>query len=448
MKITVKKSTMVTPNAATPSGKLWLSNVDLVTATTYHTRSVYYYRFSGAADFFDPAVLMAALSRVLVEYYPIAGRLTRDEDGRISINCTAEGALFVEAECDGEIDDLGGFGPRPDLSLNPAVDYSLGISTYPLLLIQLTRFKCGGVCLGHGNQHHLSDGPAALRFTKTWFDLARSIATATATATATAAAAAVAPPFMDRTLLRARDPPQPRFTHIEYHRGGTPPPQPNSEKTYSVFKLTSDQINALKAKCNVGSGNGGNGPFPATRYTTFEVLAGHVWRCVSEARGLPGDQETKLFVSTDGRSRLSPPLPPGYFGNVNFSATAAAPCGQLRSNHVRFAAGKTREAIARMDDEYLRSAIDYLEVQPDISAIARGPGTYNSPNLGIISWLRLPVYEADFGWGNPVHVGLAAAPPEGKCHFLPSPASDGSLLVSISLAKEHMRLFEKLLFDV
>ncbi|KAL7152601.1 hypothetical protein ABFS83_04G108700 [Erythranthe nasuta] len=413
MKITVKKSTMVTPNAATPSGKMWLSNVDLVTATTYHTRSVYFYRFNGAANFFDPAVLMAALIRVL-------------------------------AECDGEIDDLGGFVPRPDLSLNPAIDYSLGISTYPLLLIQLTRFKCGGVCLGHGNQHHLSDGPAALRFTKTWFDLARSLATATAAVAD--AAAAVAPPFMDRTLLRARDPPQPRFTHIEYHRGGTPP-QPNSEKTYSVFKLTSDQINALKAKCNVDS-DGRNGPFPATRYTTFEVLAGHVWRCVSEARGLPGDQETKLYVSTDGRSRLSPPLPPGYFGNVNFSATAVSLCGQLRSNNVRFAAGKTREAIARMNDEYLRSAIDYLEVQPDISAIARGPGTYNSPNLGIISWLRLPVYEADFGWGNPVHVGLAAPPPEGKCHLLPSPASDGSLLVSISLAKEHMRLFEKLLYDV
>ncbi|KAL8056291.1 hypothetical protein ABFX02_04G110100 [Erythranthe guttata] len=340
----------------------------------------------------------------------------------------------------------GASPPPPDLSFNPAVDYSLGISTYPLLLIQLTRFKCGGVCLGHGNQHHLSDGPAALRFTKTWFDLARSLATATATTISDA------PPFMDRTLLRARDPPQPRFTHIEYHRGGTPPKPISSaiitsEKTYSVFKLTSDQINALKAKCNVGSGDGGNGPFPAARYTTFEVLAGHVWRCVSEARGLPGDQETKLYVSTDGRSRLSPPLPPGYFGNVNFSATAVSLCGQLRSNNVRFAAGKTREAIARMDDEYLRSAIDYLEVQPDISAIARGPRTYNSPNLGIISWLRLPVYEADFGWGNPVHVGLAAPPPEGKCHFLPSPASDGSLLVSISLAKEHMRLFEKLLFD-
>lgn len=296
---------------------------------------------------------------------------------------------------------------------------------------QVTRFKCGGVCLGIGNHHHVVDGSSGLHYINTWSDIARGLNLGI-------------PPFFDRTVLRARNPPEPKFTHIEYDRGA-PPQNPNtSEKTYSVFKLTLDQINALKAECSGDQDGDGTPPC----YTTYEVVAGHVWRCATVARGLPEDQETKLYISTDGRSRLRPQLPPGYFGNVVFHATTVALSGEIRSNHVRLAARKMREAIGRMDNEYLRSAMDYLEVQADIRAIARGPSTYNSPNLGIISWLRLPYYDADFGWGKAVYLGLAAAPPEGKCHLLPSPAFDGGLLVSISLAKDHMQRFQKLLYGI
>ncbi|KAL8056317.1 hypothetical protein ABFX02_04G111800 [Erythranthe guttata] len=437
MKISVTSSAMVGPNAETPSECMWLTNLDLVMPTNYHTRTVYYYRYDGAAKFFHTTVLKAALSRALVEFYPMAGRLTT-ENGRIAIDCNGEGVLFVEAECDGEINDMGDFAPRPELGLTPMTDYALGISTFPLSMMQVTRFKCGGVCLGVAVHHHAADGISGIHFINTWSDLARAGNDVTIK---------IQPPFLDRTVFCARDPPQPQFAHSEYHRPTTAP-QPNSGDTsktkYCFFKLTPNHIKTLKAKVN-----NNNDDANRSSYTTYEALAGHVWRCVSKARNLPEDQETKLYVTTDGRSRLRPPLPVGYFGNVVFWAPAVAPSGELWSDHVRSAAGKVWEAIAGMDNEYLRSANDYLEVKRDvIGEIALDENTYKNPNIGIISWLRLPVYDADFGWGKPVYMGLDRPSPEGKCHFLPTPICDGSLLVSITLVIEHMHLFQKLLYQI
>lgn len=140
MNITVKESTLVAPAEETPSCTLWNSNVDLV-VPSMHTPSVYFYRPTGEENFFDPAVLREALKRALVPFYPMAGRLKRDEDGRIEIDCNGAGVLFVVAETTAKIDDFGDFAPTLELrKLIPAVDYSSGIASYPLLVLQVTVF--------------------------------------------------------------------------------------------------------------------------------------------------------------------------------------------------------------------------------------------------------------------------------------------------------------------
>ena len=52
--------------------------------------------------------LKLSLSRVLVDYYPLAGRLRAvDEDqGKLHVDCNAEGALFVEAFMPITVNDL------------------------------------------------------------------------------------------------------------------------------------------------------------------------------------------------------------------------------------------------------------------------------------------------------------------------------------------------------
>ncbi|KAF4353715.1 hypothetical protein F8388_024284 [Cannabis sativa] len=103
---------MVKPSEKTPHRRLWLSMLDLMENPIH-----------------NPVVL--------VPFYPIAGRFGVDHSGRTEIDCNEEGVLFVTAETTAVIDDFGDFAPTPILrSLTPTVDYSLGTSSYPFLLVQ------------------------------------------------------------------------------------------------------------------------------------------------------------------------------------------------------------------------------------------------------------------------------------------------------------------------
>ncbi|XP_031483231.1 shikimate O-hydroxycinnamoyltransferase-like [Nymphaea colorata] len=437
MKITIRSSTMVRPASETPQGGLWNSNVDLV-VPRMHTPSVYFYRPNGSHNFFDTKILKEALSRALVPFYPMAGRLRRDEDGRIEINCNGHGVLFVDAIAEAEVDDFGDFAPTMELKqLIPKIDYTEDISSYPLLVLQVTFFKCGGVSLGVGMQHHVADGFSGLHFVNSWSDIARGMDVNF-------------PPFIDRTLLRARDPPRPSFPHIEYQPAPPlktkaqlqvlPEKGQNVPASVAIFKFTRDQQIALKSKAKEGDNT--------ASYSSYEMLAGHVWRCVCKARGLDHDQESKLYIATDGRSRLRPVLPPGYFGNVIFTTTPVALSGDLTTRPTYYAASRIHEALMRMDDEYLRSALDYLELQPDLSKLVRGAHTFRCPNLGITSWTKLPIHDADFGWGRPIFMGPGGIAYEGLAFMLPSPFNDGTLSLAIALQPDHMRLFEKFIYDI
>lgn len=439
MEIRVRKTTMVRPALPTPRRVLWNSNVDLV-VPRFHTPSVYFYRPDGSPSFFDGRVLKDALAKALVPFYPMAGRLRCDEAGRVEIDCNAEGVLLVEAETDGAVDDFGDFAPTMELKrLIPPVDYSGDISSFPLLVLQVTHFKCGGVSLGVGMQHHVADGYSGLHFINSWSDVSRGFDIAI-------------PPFIDRTLLRARHPAEPRFPHIEYQPPpsmNTTTPQPAQPQVadqsppppaaVAIFKFTREQVDILKTKARE---EGGGKP-----YSAYSLVAGHVWRSVCRARGLPADQQTKMYIATDGRARLRPSLPPGYFGNVIFTATPIAAAGEILEGPVTRAAARIQDALGRMDDEYLRSALDYLELQPELPKLVRGAHTFRCPNLGITSWVRLPIHDADFGWGRPVFMGPGGIAYEGLAFLLPSPTGDGSLSLAISLQSGHMTKFQKLVYD-
>ena len=268
----------------------------------------------------------------------------------------------------------------------------------------------------------------------TWCDIARGLPVKT-------------PPFIDRTILRGRVPPDPTFHHIEYDPFPTintpfqnPIPESAGSKDISVanLKIPSDLLDTLRAMAKNDASK--------TEYSTYVILTAHIWRCACKARGLSNDQATKLNISTDGRNRFRPPVPPGYFGNVIFQATPIALSGDLLSEPLAHTAERIHKAIKRMDDEYLRSAVDYLEKVDDLTTVMRSPETYRSPNLTIVSWVYLPFYDADFGWGKPVYMRPAFAF-EGKGYILPGPANDGTLSLTICLETDHLQSFHKLFYE-
>lgn len=165
------------------------------------------------------------------------------------------------------------------------------------------------------------------------------------------------------------------------------------------------------------------------------------------ALGLTDNQTTRMFIATNGRPRLRPPLPFGYFGNVIFLSVPTALAGDVVNFELGTVATKIDEALKRMDDEYLRSAIDYLELQRDASVLARGAHTFMSPNMGLTSWLQLPVNAADFGWGGAAGIVPVAFWFEGLAFLLPSMKRDGGVALLIALRHEYMARFEKMIYE-
>ena len=119
--------------------------------------------------------------------------------------------------------------------------------------------------------------------------------------------------------------------------------------------------------------------------------------------------------------------------------------GDLKSKPIWYATNCVRKALARMNDDYLRSTIDYLELQPDIEALSFSPHLHMSPNFYIASWVGLRTLGANFGWGQPYYIGPIELE-EGSAFIFPDGENEGGLRVAISLTSLQMKVFKELFF--
>nr|CAB3483094.1 unnamed protein product [Digitaria exilis] len=413
---------------------LWLSPLDLVQAKRGHTPTIGFYRSNDAvaADFFDVARLKHALAKALVAFYPLAGRLGVDNnDGRVEISCNAEGALFVAARCDDfTVDDFVDFKPSPELRklFVPRIEPSS-----IMMAIQVTFLKCGGVALGVSFHHAAIDGISAFHFLRTWASICRD--------GEDRAAMEIELPCHDRTLLRPRSPPAVHPNTLSVFCPNLTVHEPSGPNASEVFTITKDQLASLKRLC------GG--------VSTFCAVSALVWRCACVARRIPPDAEARVVISANIRRSLRPPLPSTYFGNAIISLTATATTRDVASETMVSVAARVKGAVVRMDDEVVRSAIDYFELADETEddlppMIPRGRGVLPVTELRIVSWLGMPWHGADFGWGKPRVMGLAESNHGGFVHLVDDvPAENGGsggVRVFACMEAANIMEFERLLY--
>ncbi|WCJ24974.1 HXXXD-type acyl-transferase family protein [Euphorbia peplus] len=447
MEVTIKNSCTVKAITPTKSGPLSLSEWDQI-GTITHVPTIYFYKPSSVWLAQPDSIintLKDSLCRALVPFYPLAGRLNWTGNGRLELDCNNKGVTIIDAESQSTIEDLGDLSPSPTYQyLVPVVDYSLPINELPLLLVQLTKFQCGGISLSLTISHAVVDGPSALHFISEWARIARG-------------ETLYKVPFLDRKILRAGDPPvgKPLLDHKEFDLPPLLLGEPNNleerrkKTTVDMLKVTREQVEKLKMKANEGK------DLEKERgYTRYETLTGHVWRSACKARGHQPDQPTALGVCVDSRSRMQPPLPDGYFGNATLDVIAVSSSGELVSKPLGFASSKIREAIEKVTNEYVISGIDFLKNQKDLTkfqdlhALGGDDGPfYGNPNLGVVSWLRLPIHGLDFGWGKEIYMGPGTHDFDGDSLLLPSHQGDGSLILAICLQVVHMEAFKKHFYE-
>ncbi|MBA0634875.1 hypothetical protein Godav_005207, partial [Gossypium davidsonii] len=131
---------LVTPAKPTPYEQKLVSDIDDQEAFRLHVPIFNFYQYEPSMEGKDPAeIIREALAQTLVCYYPFAGRLREGANGKLIVDCTGEGVMFIKADADVTLEQFG----EPICPQFPCLDQLLydvpgseGILNCPLLLVQ------------------------------------------------------------------------------------------------------------------------------------------------------------------------------------------------------------------------------------------------------------------------------------------------------------------------
>ncbi|KAK9269674.1 hypothetical protein L1049_001452 [Liquidambar formosana] len=414
------------PIPTSPGNTLYLSNLDDIIGARVFTPTVYFYRSKNSINANQKPVvkvLRHALASVLVPYYPFSGRLRETKNGKLEVFFGPEqGVLMVEAHSDLSLASLG------DLSVpNPAWlpliyrfpnEEPYKIFDMPLLIAQVTLFSCGGFSLGLRLCHCLCDGLGAMQFLAAWADTARAGTLITNPK-----------PCWDREFFRSREPPTVKYPHTEFMKIDDASSLTMTlwqvkpvQKCYRISREFQAKLKTLAQQHD------------CVACSTFDAMAAHIWKSWVKAIDVkPLDYQLRLTFSVNARQKLkNPPLKDGFYGNVVCLACAMSTVSDLVNGPLSDAAHLVREARVSVSEEYLRSTVDYVEVDRPRRLEFGG-------KLTITQWTRFSIHEsADFGWGRPVYAGpIDLTPTPQVCVLLPegeeAADSSGTMMVCICL---------------
>ncbi|ESW25611.1 hypothetical protein PHAVU_003G050600 [Phaseolus vulgaris] len=202
-------------------------------------------------------------------YFITCGRFRRSDSGRPFIKCNDCGARFIEANCSKTLDE---WLATKDCSLNKLLSSNQVIgpelSFSPPVLLQIVKFKCGGISLGLSWAHILGDIFIASEFINSWGQIMNNLG-------------------LKMVSNIPRSVPEPGQSGPEKDPISAKPIDPvgdhwivpNNKKmdTFS-FHLTSSQLNYLQAQIW--------GP-SLDQTPAFESLCAMIWRCVARVRAKP-----------------------------------------------------------------------------------------------------------------------------------------------------------------
>lgn len=412
--LSLQHHSFITPSSPSPQPSLFLSAADLLCRSVPHTRKLLFFKIC-PEDY--PALvdkLKSSLAQVLVDFYPLAGRLaTGTPHGRLEIACNDLGAEFVEAFIDGvHFSDLEGdnFDMKPFFSkLTRWADFS---PDAPPLSIQVTRFKCGSIALGVALSHVLADGQSLWHFVVSWAEVARGVPISLR-------------PVHARNLLRVDNPSHKKanvgLDYIEDDLSASK----DSVASQKMFQFSREMITALKKSATIE----GDDDFKAL--SSYEVLTAHIWKCATRARGHSRNTRVAFIHVADMRTRMQPPLPDGYFGVLVLWRMAIATVGELEDEDLARTALRMRVAVASTTSEAMEGWLHEVELNGPAMILERG--SLNTARMRVSSSSKFPVYNTDFGWGKPLAVRSASVDGMGKIALYPSSKGLGSVDVCMTL---------------
>ncbi|EAZ15066.1 hypothetical protein OsJ_30477 [Oryza sativa Japonica Group] len=367
------KPELVAPSRPTPHDTKLLSDLDDFRNHYEYTPLVAFFRTSSTGNIPSAPppemTIRRAIAEALVYYYPLAGRLRELPCGKLVVDCTEEGVVFVAAEADLRLADLG----------------------EPLLL----PFPCSGELLVCDN---VGDSQVAvvakpLIFMQPVHERHRRPRSRRA-APARAPRVGEAPRHGARATQRRRRVPGVQAAHRRASSNDVMLSTPLDTMVTRDFLFGRREMAALRRLLPAPLGR---------RCTDFQLLPAALWRCRTAALPYAPHRRVRAYLplSTRGRRWRSQGLhiPEGYYGNALAYSIANASAGDLCGGTLGQTVELVCEARLQVREEYVRSTVDLM-------ASLRGRGMVFD-GVYVVSDLTRLFAELDFGRGDWVISGMA-----------------------------------------
>ncbi|KAJ3694163.1 hypothetical protein LUZ60_009643 [Juncus effusus] len=365
--------TLVVPARPTPTGPLRLSWLDRYPTQMALIESLHVFKPVQGMEQDPVHTIKRAVAEALVYYYPLSGRLSESSDGELEVSCERQGVWFIESDANCSLEDVDYLEypmmmskdellPHPKPLLDPIEERKL------ILLVQVTRFTCGGFVVGYRFCHAVADGPGAAQFMTAIGEIARGQDRPT-----------VEPDWRREVI------PNPTNAVI-----GPLPKPTNTHLQYLAIDISIDYINHFKDMYMQQTGQ---------RCSAFEVLIAKAWQSRTRAINFPPDSTVHLAFAMNARPLLHHKLPAngGFYGNCYYIMKVSADSDRIINSSIVDIVKIIKEGKKRLPLEFAKWAKGGLKVDP-----FQITSDYNT--LLVSDWTRLGFAEVDYGWGPPAHV--------------------------------------------
>ncbi|CAL5025501.1 unnamed protein product [Urochloa decumbens] len=397
----------VVPSSVTGEVDYALSSADLAFKLHY-LRGVYYYPAGDVVRGLATKVLKDPMFPWLDDYFPVAGRVRRAEDDaqggggageggarrRPYIKCNDCGVRIVEAKCDRDMADWLR-DDAPDRLRQLCYDKVLGPELFfsPLLYVQITNFKCGGLALGFSWAHLIGDVFSAATCFNKWAQILSG-----KKPEPTVLTPENKPPQQGHSPAGAAAPRSVKQVGpIEDH---WLVPAGRDMACYS-FHVTEATLNKLQQQGRHAAAAG-----------TFELVAALLWQAVARIRAGGVDTVTVVKADASGRS------------------------GKALGNEVKVGYAEASGTSPAKTDVAELAAVLAKGVVDETDAVAAFPGdvlVYGGAHLTLVDMEQVDVYGLEIKGQRPVHVeyGMDGVGEEGAVMVQPAAGGRGRVVTAV-----------------
>ncbi|GAA0161525.1 hypothetical protein LIER_39247 [Lithospermum erythrorhizon] len=392
--IEITSKEMIKPSSPTPphlrNHKLFLMDQ---TMPRCYISLIFFFQYDDDSSISEKSQqFKESLSRTLTLFYPLAGRIRRNN---LSVDCNDEGVEVVHAFVHTQLANVLK-EPKMNELKNLVPEQAQEIGCDIPLAMQINFFDCGGIAIGVCMSHEVADVKSLAIFMHAWAATCRG-------------GEEIAPPVYGAAPYPPLDLSKTSFT--------TDLNLSNKEKlTAKRIVFEKEKLDKLK---EIASRVELKNP------SRVEVVSASIWKYFIGQSKNQGNMFCS-YHAIDLRPRMSKPITQNAFGNIVSSVVVAM---LMPGDDKSFSnlVGKYKEAVKTVDgDFYLRNAEkgDYQEILDGLEKFVELVTKEGVEMFYFSSW-RFPWYELNFGWGKPIYVCPGVYPLKNVVILMSSRCGEG-----------------------